>query len=88
MRGVANAPVRLLLSLSSNARRTCRSGFVGPVRAPLERRTTHRRSSLNFDAGKTVGNLVVIKLGAGGRFSLFNNWGWTDVVIDVVGWYS
>lgn len=45
-------------------------------------------SSLNFDPRKTVPNLVTVKVGAGGRVSLYNNAGATNVVIDVAGWYS
>jgi glucose/arabinose dehydrogenase len=45
-------------------------------------------SNLNFDPGKTVPNLVVARLGAGGRLSMYNSAGSTHVVVDVAGWYS
>jgi len=45
-------------------------------------------SDLNFVAGQTVPNLVVVKLGANGKVDIFNFAGTTDVVVDVVGWYS
>ncbi|HEX3622702.1 MAG TPA: hypothetical protein VHT97_10340 [Acidimicrobiales bacterium] len=45
-------------------------------------------SNLNFTAGKTVPNLVVVKVGVGGRVSMFNPVGATHVVFDVAGWYS
>ncbi|HEX2117574.1 MAG TPA: hypothetical protein VHF91_00195, partial [Acidimicrobiales bacterium] len=45
-------------------------------------------SNLNFAAGQTVPNLVTAKLGAGGRLSLFNAAGSTDVIADVAGWYD
>ena len=45
-------------------------------------------SNLNFLAGETVSNLVVAKVGANGKVSLYNNYGATDVVIDVQGWSS
>jgi hypothetical protein len=45
-------------------------------------------SSLNFAAGQTVPNLVVAKLGAGGRLSLYNGGGPTHLVADVAGWYG
>ena len=45
-------------------------------------------SNLNFTAGQTVPNLVVVKLGAGGRVSLYNNAGSTHVIADVSGWYG
>lgn len=45
-------------------------------------------ANLNFTAGETVSNLVVVKVGANGRVGLFNPNGSTHVVIDVAGWYS
>jgi hypothetical protein len=45
-------------------------------------------SNLNFEPGKTVANLVVAKVGSGGRISLFNSAGRTHVIADVVGWFS
>ena len=45
-------------------------------------------SNLNFVPGQTVANLVTVKVGAGHSVSLFNSFGSTDVVVDVVGYYS
>jgi hypothetical protein len=45
-------------------------------------------SNLNFVAGETVPNLVVVKLGAGGKVSLFNAEGSVHVIADVAGWYD
>jgi hypothetical protein len=45
-------------------------------------------ANLNFDPGKTVPNLVVAKLGAGGRVAVFNSSGNTHVIFDVAGWYT
>ncbi|HEV2089338.1 MAG TPA: VCBS repeat-containing protein, partial [Cryptosporangiaceae bacterium] len=45
-------------------------------------------SNLNYVPGQTVANLVVVKVGAGGRIDLFNNAGATNVVADVAGWYG
>ncbi|MBW3652995.1 MAG: AMP-binding protein [Actinobacteria bacterium] len=45
-------------------------------------------SNLNYVAGQTVPNLVVAKVGSGGKVSLRNNSGQTHVIADVVGWYS
>jgi hypothetical protein len=44
-------------------------------------------SNLNYSPGQTVPNLVIVKVGAGGVVGLFNNAGWTHVVVDVAGWY-
>lgn len=44
-------------------------------------------SSLNFTRGRNVPNLVVAKVGSGGRVSVFNNAGSSHVLADVVGWF-
>jgi hypothetical protein len=44
-------------------------------------------SDLNFVAGQTVPNLVVVKLSAGGKIDIFNAFGTTDVILDVVGYF-
>lgn len=45
-------------------------------------------SNLNVVPGQTVANLVTVKVGAGGRVTVFNSFGSTDVVVDIVGYYS
>jgi hypothetical protein len=45
-------------------------------------------SDLNFIGGQTVPNLVVVKLSAGGKIDIFNAFGTTHVIVDVVGWYG
>ena len=45
-------------------------------------------SDLNWTAGKNVPNLVVATVGADGQIELTNFAGSTDVVVDVVGWFS
>ncbi|MGP3687033.1 PKD domain-containing protein [Streptomyces sp. IBSNAI002] len=46
-------------------------------------------SSVNFSAGQTVANSVIVPIGADGRISIRNGgWAPTDVVVDVVGYYS
>jgi hypothetical protein len=44
-------------------------------------------SNLNMQAGQTVPNLVVAKIGAGGQVSLRNAFGSTDLIADVLGWF-
>lgn len=44
-------------------------------------------ANLVFDAGDTVPNMVIVKVGTGGQISLFNYGGTTDVVVDVLGWF-
>ena len=45
-------------------------------------------SNLNFSGGQTVPNLVVVKLGSGGKVSLFNFAGGVHAIADVAGWYE
>ena len=45
-------------------------------------------SNLNFQAGQTVARLVVSGIGTGGRVTVYNAAGSTDVLLDVSGWYA
>jgi hypothetical protein len=45
-------------------------------------------SDLNYVAGNTVANLVVVKLGSDGSIDLYNAAGTVDAIIDVQGWYG
>ncbi|GAB3184301.1 hypothetical protein FHX75_121266 [Micromonospora palomenae] len=45
-------------------------------------------SSVNFAKGWLGSNNVTVKLGTGGKVSVYNRNGYTDVVVDVVGYYA
>jgi hypothetical protein len=45
-------------------------------------------SDLNFVAGLTVANLVIVQLGSGSKVDIYNAFGNTDVIADLVGWYQ
>ncbi|ROQ96934.1 hypothetical protein EDE04_3406 [Streptomyces sp. 2132.2] len=46
-------------------------------------------SNLNFKAKQTIANAAVIPLGPDGKVNIFNGaWAGTDVIVDVVGYYS
>jgi hypothetical protein len=45
-------------------------------------------ANLNFAPNQTVPNLVVVKLGAGGKVRLYNAAGSAHVIFDVAGWYA
>ncbi len=45
-------------------------------------------ASIVFGSGQTVPNLVVVPLGTGGKVSMFNGAGSTQVIADVAGWYG
>lgn len=44
-------------------------------------------ANMNVAAGQTLSNMVIAKVGSGGRVSIFNFVGTVDVVVDVMGWY-
>ncbi len=43
-------------------------------------------SNLNLPAGDTRPNLVIVKVGAGGKVSFYNDAGTIDLIADVAGW--
>jgi hypothetical protein len=45
-------------------------------------------SSLNFVAGQTVPNRVIVGIGTSGQISFFNVAGSVDVIADVAGWFT
>jgi hypothetical protein len=45
-------------------------------------------SSVNFEAGKDVANMVIVTLGTGGAASFYNDAGTTDVIADIVGYFT
>jgi hypothetical protein len=45
-------------------------------------------SNLNFVAGKTTPNAVVVGVGSGGWISLYNSNGNSHVIVDVAGWFA
>ncbi|MEC4570568.1 PKD domain-containing protein [Streptomyces virginiae] len=50
---------------------------------------TPTASNLNFTAGQTIANSVIVPVGQDGKISVFNGaWAGTDVIVDVVGYYS
>lgn len=61
------------------------SGFVTVHPSGSPRPTA---SNLNFRPGQTVPNLVVAKLGADGKVTLFNSHGSSHLIADVMGWYD
>ena len=44
-------------------------------------------SNLNYTPGQTVPNMVIAKVSADGKVSLFNNTGSTHLIVDVMGWF-
>ncbi|MGR4881392.1 hypothetical protein ACIPUC_18570 [Streptomyces sp. LARHCF249] len=51
--------------------------------------TAPSTSSVNFTAGQTIANSVIVPVGADGKISVRNGaWAGADVIVDVVGYYS
>ncbi len=50
--------------------------------------TRPNTSNVNFVRGQTVANRAVVQVGAGGKVSLYNCCGPTDLVVDVTGWFT
>ncbi len=44
-------------------------------------------SNLNYAAGTTIPNMVIVPLSSSGEISIFNAAGKTDVIVDVLGWF-
>ena len=49
---------------------------------------TPQASTLNFKANETIPNRVMVGIGTGGKVSIFNAAGTTNVVADVNGWFT
>ena len=45
-------------------------------------------SNLNWNAGQTVPNRVIVPIGAGGKVSVYNASGAADVIVDVAGYFT
>ncbi len=45
-------------------------------------------SDPNWPPGKTVPNMVVVKLAADGTIKIYNGFGSTHIVVDMLSWYS
>lgn len=50
--------------------------------------TDPKTSNLNFRAGVTTPNMVIVRLGLEGHISIFNAAGTAHVLVDVMGWFN
>ncbi|HEY2597870.1 MAG TPA: PQQ-binding-like beta-propeller repeat protein [Candidatus Dormibacteraeota bacterium] len=81
--GVPSAAAAVILNVTATG--TTRSGFLTVYPSTSLRPTA---SDLNWTAGLTVPNLVVATLGTTGSITFYNASGNTDVVVDLVGYFS
>ncbi|MEM9517513.1 MAG: DUF1501 domain-containing protein, partial [Actinomycetota bacterium] len=82
--GVPEAGVDLVVLNVTSVAPTAR----GYVTAWATGSTRPEISNLNYSPGMNIPNLVMCRVGEGGRFSLFANSGDLDLVADVVGYFS
>ena len=81
--GVPNGATAVVLNVTVDAPFT--AGFITAWPSGEDIPTV---SNLNYVPGQTVPNLVTVKLGANGRVNLYNSQGYTQLVADVVGYYT
>ena len=85
--GVGPIPVSGVSAVALNitAVGTSTNGFLTAYPAGTTRATV---SSLDWTAGETVPNRVVVKVGTNGAVTLYNNSGTTNFIVDVTGYYT
>lgn len=81
--GAAVPPTAVVLNVTATNPTAASYLAAWPAGAPAP-----ATSDLNYVAGLTVANMVVVKLGVNGAIDLLNRAGTTDLVVDVVGWYG
>jgi hypothetical protein len=72
------------VTLNVTATNTTATGFITVWPSGAIRPST---STLNFTAGKTVPNMVMVAVGPGGQISLYNTAGTTDLIADLSGYF-
>lgn len=85
VRGIPSSGVEsVVMNVTADA--PTEAGFVAVW--PTGSRPANMVSNLNFVAGQTMPNLVTVRVGDGGRVTLYNNSGSTHLIADVVGFYD
>ena len=80
--GAAGAPTAVVANVTATNTWAASYLTVWPEGSPMP-----LASDLNWPAGATVPNLVVVALGPSGAVDVYNSAGSTDVIVDVVGYY-
>lgn len=55
---------------------------------PYDRPPFELTSNLNWPTGRTVANQVIVRVPEDGRLVFYNAFGFTHLIVDVVGWYT
>ncbi len=82
----SNATAVVLNVTATNT--TSNGGFFTIYPTPASSGSTPSNSDLNWSAGETIANQVVVKIGANDSVNVYNAIGSTDLIIDVMGYYS
>jgi hypothetical protein len=89
--GVANVPAGSTAGsvvLNLTAVDPTSEGYLNVYPRGLPKPTAANPSSLNFRAGQNVANAVTVTLSDDGGLTVYNAFGNTHVLVDVVGWYD
>ncbi len=86
--GVGGVPASGVTAVALNVVATNASGPLSWLTVWPTGETRPWASNLNFDAGVSVPNLVVARVGADGRVSMYNDRGTVHVAADVQGWFT
>lgn len=86
--GVGGVPTTGVTSVALNVTVTGASGPQSYLTVWPKGSSRPLASNLNFSAGVSVPNLVLVKVGDSGLVSIYNDAGAVDVVADVQGWYG
>jgi hypothetical protein len=86
--GVGGVPAGGVTAVALNVVATNASGPLSWLTVWPTGETRPYASNLNFDAGVSVPNLVIARVGDDGRVSMYNDRGTVHVAADVQGWFS
>jgi len=81
--GTPSAGVSAVMVNVTAVNETARTGYLTLFPTGISRPAV---STLNYTGNKAVANQALVRLGANGTISVFNDAGATDVIIDVEGW--
>jgi len=73
------------VAVNITATQPCASSYLTAYPGGASRPTA---SNLNFSAGQTIANMVIVPVGSNGQISLYNEAGQTHVLVDVLGWFA
>jgi WD40-like Beta Propeller Repeat len=79
-------PTAVVLNLTGD--KATRGTYLAALPAPTGASPVPSVSNLNLAAGGTRANLVTVAIGATGKVRVFNAWGTTRTIVDVVGYYG